>query len=443
MDAMPRHDVPPDRKMRPSCARRPYFARGAAPSLPGIWRRQKRAPAPARFRVTGVVAAMNHVRAALAAGVPAAEQAAFRDYVTSTVREVERLCRERGVPPDQLPRQTAAAYRYLKDLDLRHLPLPAAGSAGSGGKVTVPGLTAYAEGVRTRFTELAATPGGPGPGAVAELLDQLAAERDRLDRAAEARQIDLGRLAPPSRRAHQWLGWLAEADNLERHLDALALLRAACQQARGHPARPRPSRDWPLDVDLYPIAPLYRTTARGQSLHGTASQLFVAAPEEVLAALVLAAVGSQDDAHRGAVRAFAQTEEASEVALALELAGAPAPVVTRGRHYDLAQVFARVNAAHFGGRRAAPRLTWSRAHTARKLGHFQPHTDTVMISVTLDDPRVPSYVLDYVMFHELLHRELGVQVVNGRHVAHGSDFRRAERQFPDYQRAVAYLEKHG
>ena len=77
------------------------------------------------------------------------------------------------------------------------------------------------------------------------------------------------------------------------------------------------------------------------------------------------------------------------------------------------------------------------------MGHYNFMTDTVMLSLTLDDARVPAYVVDYVMYHELLHKQLGVNVVNGRRYAHTPEFRSAEQAFPHYEAAVAFLNKVG
>ena len=66
-----------------------------------------------------------------------------------------------------------------------------------------------------------------------------------------------------------------------------------------------------------------------------------------------------------------------------------------------------------------------------------------MISLALDDARVPVSAIDLVMYHELLHKHLGVQVINGRHYAHTEAFRRAERQFRQYAEAQAFLAQLG
>jgi hypothetical protein len=45
------------------------------------------------------------------------------------------------------------------------------------------------------------------------------------------------------------------------------------------------------------------------------------------------------------------------------------------------------------------------------------------------------------MYHELLHRQLGALVVNGRVMAHTQAFYRAERRFPAYDRVQQWLKK--
>lgn len=390
------------------------------------------------LRFTGVVAAMNHVRARLAAGVPASEQPALRAYVADTVAEIERVCRAGRSTPSRLPRPTFAAYRYLKELDLSHIREPEPGTLPTPPVTRVSGLTAFAADLRGQLGTLAEARAAGQPAEPTELLERVTGYLARLEAAVDSAGHDLGLLPDPSRRAHQWLAWLAEPGHAERHLAALALLVDLGQRVAGHPDRPRATRHLPVTVALYHVASLFRGRTGRAGIQVTASQMLVGAPEEVLEALVLAGAGATGPFTQR-LRAYTATEDAAEVALELELASVPAPQVVRGRHHDLAAIFDRVNGRCFAGRLTPPKLTWSRAHTARKLGHYQQLTDTVMLSTTLDDPRVPDFVVDFVMYHELLHRVLGAKVSKGRHLAHGAEFRRAERAFPGYEQAQAYL----
>jgi len=71
-----------------------------------------------------------------------------------------------------------------------------------------------------------------------------------------------------------------------------------------------------------------------------------------------------------------------------------------------------------------------------------------MMSVTLDDRAVPARVLDFVMYHELLHKKHGSLIVNGRRLAHSLAFREEERLYAGYHDAerqikVLALRQHG
>jgi hypothetical protein len=62
-----------------------------------------------------------------------------------------------------------------------------------------------------------------------------------------------------------------------------------------------------------------------------------------------------------------------------------------------------------------------------------------MISITLDDHDVPAFALDFVMYHELLHKKHGSKTVNGRRLSHSQAFRAEERQFAQYQDAARLI----
>jgi hypothetical protein len=67
--------------------------------------------------------------------------------------------------------------------------------------------------------------------------------------------------------------------------------------------------------------------------------------------------------------------------------------------------------------------------------------DTVMVSSTLDRENVPPYAVDFIVYHELLHKKLGVRWKNGRMAAHTPQFLRAEKRFRQYDQAKAVLRK--
>jgi hypothetical protein len=113
----------------------------------------------------------------------------------------------------------------------------------------------------------------------------------------------------------------------------------------------------------------------------------------------------------------------------------------QGRHYDLAKIFARLNRRFFDDQLAPCRIGWSPRPARTVLGGYDPAHGAITISRTLDSPKVPLFVVEYLVFHEMLHSRFPVQRRGQRRVVHSPEFRRAEMQFPHYRKAKARLKK--
>jgi hypothetical protein len=65
-----------------------------------------------------------------------------------------------------------------------------------------------------------------------------------------------------------------------------------------------------------------------------------------------------------------------------------------------------------------------------------------MISSTLDQAKVPEFVVDFLMYHELLHKKHGIRwSAGGRGYAHTAAFYSDEKRFEGFERAEKWLEK--
>jgi len=130
---------------------------------------------------------------------------------------------------------------------------------------------------------------------------------------------------------------------------------------------------------------------------------------------------------------------------------------TRGEHHDLAPLLTELLRHEFEGSSLAtgprPEVTWGRRGARRvkrslQLGSFDPETRLVRIHPVLDQPAVPAFFVRYVLFHELLHALLALAgeddeaTATGRRRHHGPRFRAAEREYVDYERALAWQEEH-
>ena len=114
---------------------------------------------------------------------------------------------------------------------------------------------------------------------------------------------------------------------------------------------------------------------------------------------------------------------------------------SKGEVYDLEEIFDNLNFWYFRGRLPKPVLTWSSRKTYRILGHHDSTHDTIVVSKSLDSSDVPRFVVEYIVFHEMLHIHHPTVHHNGRRYNHTPAFRRDERRFPDYQAAEDWIER--
>ena len=113
----------------------------------------------------------------------------------------------------------------------------------------------------------------------------------------------------------------------------------------------------------------------------------------------------------------------------------------KGATHNLAPLFSTLNRKYFGGRLHRPRLGWSKRNWRAQLGCFDPGLDQIVVNTRLDRAEVPQYVVEYVLYHEMLHVRHPIRVAACGLQAHSAAFRAEERRFADYQRAYKFLER--
>ncbi|MCE9615308.1 MAG: hypothetical protein K8T26_13640 [Lentisphaerae bacterium] len=114
----------------------------------------------------------------------------------------------------------------------------------------------------------------------------------------------------------------------------------------------------------------------------------------------------------------------------------------QGRVWNLAAMAEDVNRTFFGGR-VECQVGWGRGRPVRRRGRrsrsirygsWDAITRSVRMHPLLDDPRVPSEFVRYILFHEMLHAVVPAERKHGRQYVHSAQFRTLERQFPDLAR---------
>jgi hypothetical protein len=113
-----------------------------------------------------------------------------------------------------------------------------------------------------------------------------------------------------------------------------------------------------------------------------------------------------------------------------------------GHHRSLLESFLRVSMDMGLVLPQVPKLSWSQRMSRRRLGHWDPDHGAIVISQVLDDPRVPEFVLDYVVYHELLHIVHPVRMgLGSKRRIHTAEFLRDERRFPRHTEGDEWLRR--
>jgi hypothetical protein len=117
-------------------------------------------------------------------------------------------------------------------------------------------------------------------------------------------------------------------------------------------------------------------------------------------------------------------------------------VRTGGKHHDLAERYDEINRDYFGGRITAA-ITWGSrsprsAKRKRTVGSYSERTDTIRINPVLDRKDVPACYVAFVVYHEMLHADMGTPLTGTRRSVHPREFKRREKLFQEYEQAMAW-----
>ena len=403
------------------------------------------------IRFSGLVKMMNRVREELSHGIPAGQEENFRIMVTTAVRYVEQVCREHHTSPDKLPAPTYRAYRYLKDVDLKHLPIAKTAAPAAPQRIRIRNLVSSCKAIQAQLVELSRMDLEPAvrltraDSRLASVHEEICRQADVVDEALAQAGCGPDCLSHPSKRAYAWLRYLSKVHKLELHMATLQLVQTEIKWLVKQVKSRGDLVELPVHFELYNIPAVYRSSQERDFLRIEAHQAFASAPRQVILALLWTILAGKNarmpdgSSSLEMVKAYSASKAYQKVASALEGGTRPSAARMRGQHFDLQQVFEQVNQTYFAGKMKAPVLVWNKTITHLKFGHYQPNTDTVMISISLDNAKTPAYVIDYVMYHELLHRQMGTSKNGSRTYAHTKSFRQAEARFPKQQQAESYL----
>ena len=354
----------------------------------------------------------------------------MHERVEDALEKVGQMAAEAGSRPDRLPAPSRRAFHFLKSIDWEKVPVGDATShVPAQASIRWIGLARFVERAMDRLSE-------PLTDAQAQSVRESIARTSRqIEGAIERLKLSPEQIAPSARELRGWLAMFSRSENLAAYLEA----QQPARQQLVTPVEVAERFPPPLTVRFRPMRGIYKLSRRGGGSVLTlpvGSITFGADDFVDVGAMIF---GGDRHARRRIIERMTSEGFQSIQAEFEALSG----IVTqaRGAFHDLDASFARVNAAYFEGAMPRPRLTWSRSFTGRKFGHYDWILDTVMVSRTLDAQAVSSFVVDFIMYHELLHKQHGLRWVNGRGYAHTAQFHRDERKFDRFDEAEAVLQK--
>lgn len=193
------------------------------------------------------------------------------------------------------------------------------------------------------------------------------------------------------------------------------------------------------------VTSMVRIARRGEQLRARVHHMFLDAPPLVQLALVRYVLGSDRDASSIVGRFIAENHHRIRAARSPQQ-----PLKTKGEAHDLYALFRKVNDRYFDGTHDAL-VTWGRGSPGKKplqqtrksikLGSYSATERLIRVHPSLDRAWVPKYFVEFVLFHEMLHHVMPATASGDRRV-HPPEFRRRERLFHAYERAVRWEKEH-
>ena len=393
------------------------------------------------IRISGIVKTANQVRSKLQQGIHLQEVDSIKGFVLDSLQTIEGICIEANTTPKSLPTPSRKAYYYLKNIDWDNLLLTKELKAESTSTPRLPttlsikNVVKQQKNIQQQIRQLK-----PNPSAthLKSIHQALTTSIQEIESICEQHKVTPAALTTPTRKAYGWMKFLTDRNNLQLHIETTQKVQTLAKQT----LKTQPSDIPEIQVTITNYNGLYKYKQNRQGkIELQLSEGFIQAEDHILQAIINLILQGNNSPDKQLIRHFGLTEEYSDITLELDLIADLDADTPQGNYYDLETLFHSLNQEYFVGEMPKPRLTWNKILTQRKLGHYEPLRDKVVMSRTLDSAHVPQIVVQLVLYHELLHKHHGAKWLNGKRMVHTPEFRRSERKFQHYQEAQQWLER--
>ena len=266
---------------------------------------------------------------------------------------------------------------------------------------------------------------------VQQLKEILTLEHSRL----AAIQSQRGSNFPQSHQLYLlWLKFLITGSNLEIHIRFVRRLIVNLKADRKFQSKS-------LEISVYPSRSIFTFSNDRKTTSLKMHEALISMSDSAIRDFISLLSASQKQVVSKEIRHQFVSGDAQEIKQYFERNHHPRTAINspKGKYFNLDEIFNQVNQEYFAGKIGKPALHWSARPNKFRMGSYNFQTDAIMINSALDRDRTPAEVIRYLMYHEMLHKTLGIQIKNGRNHAHTAKFRKLERQFKEFEAAETYL----
>jgi len=119
----------------------------------------------------------------------------------------------------------------------------------------------------------------------------------------------------------------------------------------------------------------------------------------------------------------------------------PAAASAQGEHHDLVTLFEQLNERYFARQLERPHIAWSSRTWRRQFGCYDPGPNQIVLNRRMDGPGVPQFVVEYVLYHEMLHVKHPTRRSGCSLISHSAEFRAEEKRYEHFGAARKFLDR--
>ncbi len=413
-------------------------------------------PPRSALRIKGVVRAATRVRELAGDLREPQDVTRLRAMIDQNVEVIQSILRLRGATVEDLPGPSRNAARYLFQLDVDQLaahvppaPAPPAAPAPqptgtpdlfgdlppaplelppapppSRGPIRITGISRDVEDISRYCNELIRGQCEFTLERITQIAIDAAEHNDAL-----LLEGDAERLTPKTRASRGWIAFMARKENMQQMVRAMKSLRSVLANVS--------------NPDMAAAQLHFRNTAALYRVRQRANTVIMTVPTEMISFgdADMQAIGrlmDGDPLAKSDVAAAMHREAYLAITRELSALGGHQENAA-GVHHDLHAAFARVDQQYFHGSLVRPLMEWGTNFASRTMGLYRLSEDRITINPGLDRADVPEFVIDFLVYHEALHKQYGLGWSGTRAVHHPRAFRDSERKFKRFAEAEAFL----